>query len=76
MPRIPPIITEDTYKSLVDSYQGICTSCLSTKDSCEPDAERYQCDNCDKHQVYGTEQLLIMGLLQITPDQAKENIKW
>jgi membrane protease subunit (stomatin/prohibitin family) len=32
---------------------GFCTECGMEADGVEPDAERYACDNCGKHAVYG-----------------------
>jgi hypothetical protein len=40
----------------------------------EPDAERYECDECERHAVYGLEQALLMGRIDIVdPDQADSN---
>ena len=39
---------------------GFCTACGLDVEGCEPDAERYECEACGEHQVYGAEQLLLM----------------
>lgn len=39
---------------------GFCIACGADADGCEPDAERYECEECGKHAVYGAEQLLLM----------------
>lgn len=39
---------------------GFCIACGAEADSCEPDAERYECDDCGKRAVYGAEQLLFL----------------
>jgi hypothetical protein len=41
---------------------GICLACGETADGCEPDAERYECEHCGEHHVYGAAQLLISGM--------------
>ena len=43
---------------------GFCVACGAEHDSCEPDAERYECDECGEHQVYGAEQILVMGFCE------------
>jgi hypothetical protein len=40
---------------------GFCIECGEEHNGCEPDAERYPCDDCGKESVYGAMQLLIMG---------------
>ena len=44
-----------------DEYIGFCIKCGSDRESCEPDARKYECYNCGMHAVYGAEELLIMG---------------
>jgi len=40
---------------------GFCLSCGEEADGCEPDAKEYECESCGEHQVYGAEEILIMG---------------
>ena len=40
---------------------GFCLACGSMQECCEPDARKYRCDNCQKNEVYGAEELLLMG---------------
>ncbi len=40
---------------------GFCISCGMQQEGCEPDAREYPCENCDDNQVYGAQELLIMG---------------
>ena len=44
---------------------GFCTSCglLEEYAQCEPDAQNYQCPNCEHKTLHGLEQVLIMGLI-------------
>lgn len=41
---------------------GYCTGCGAMQECCEPDARKYHCDNCGKPEVYGAEELMLMGL--------------
>ena len=40
---------------------GVCMSCGEIADSCEPDAQFYTCDNCDRPHVMAPEELLMRG---------------
>ena len=42
---------------------GYCLACGEMQECCEPDAREYRCDNCKQSQVFGAEELLIMGLV-------------
>lgn len=59
------ILTEDQFHEYNEMLLGICITCHETTENCEPDAERYRCLNCETNTVYGTEQLLLMGLVSI-----------
>lgn len=43
-----------------DEYLGFCLACGAEHDGIEPDARRYECDECGAHKVYGAEELLMM----------------
>ena len=45
---------------------GYCRSCGTEQGGCEPDARRYRCEACGAHEVYGFEELLIMGEVDLT----------
>jgi hypothetical protein len=58
--------TEDDFKDMRDDYMGFCPDCCDfTRDCTEPDAEHYDCPDCEKNNVVGAEQALIMGLIDI-----------
>jgi hypothetical protein len=59
-------MTEGDYAELSESNVGICLICGSQKECCEPDARHYPCDECDQLQVYGLEELLMMGKIIFT----------
>lgn len=40
---------------------GFCTKCGESQDGCEPDACNYECESCGAREVYGAEELMIMG---------------
>ena len=54
-----------TFAQCVEDYKGFCIYCGEEHDCIEPDARKYQCENCNKAGVYGTEELLIMGRITI-----------
>ena len=39
---------------------GFCIACGAEAYGVEPDARRYECEECGKEKVYGAEELLIM----------------
>jgi hypothetical protein len=43
------------------AYPGICLACGEAQDGCEPDACQYECENCGAAQVYGAEEVILMG---------------
>jgi len=43
-----------------DDNRGFCTECGAEHYGIEPDARKYQCEECDQFTVYGAEELLIM----------------
>ena len=43
---------------------GFCLDCGATQENCEPDARKYRCDDCRQNEVYGAEELVLMGLMR------------
>jgi hypothetical protein len=59
-------MSEDDFQDACNEDQGFCTVCREfTRDCCEPDAECYACEECGEDTVFGAEQALIMGLIEI-----------
>lgn len=54
-----------TAADLADGTTGVCLSCGETCGGVEPDAREYACPSCGERQVYGLEELLMMGRLEI-----------
>ena len=46
-----------------DNMVGFCTACGTERECCEPDARNYQCDECGENEVFGAEELVMMGLV-------------
>jgi hypothetical protein len=49
----------------MDDGTGYCRACGAQADSCEPDARNYKCESCDAPEVFGCEELLVMGELEL-----------
>jgi Zn finger protein HypA/HybF involved in hydrogenase expression len=54
-------ITEEEFTLAVEDLGGWCISCGEEAYGVEPDAREYKCEACGKRQVYGAEELLLMG---------------
>ena len=44
-----------------DDNDGFCLACGNEVHGVEPDARNYKCECCGANEVYGAEELLIMG---------------
>jgi hypothetical protein len=40
---------------------GFCLACGEQADGCEPDARGYTCESCGDKEVYGAQEVLLMG---------------
>ena len=58
-------ITEEQYHNLQDDNGGFCLACEEEAYGVEPDARGYTCESCDAKKVYGIEELLLMGKIEI-----------
>jgi hypothetical protein len=60
-------ISEGQYRNATNANDGWCTGCKEIIEGggVEPDAEGYRCDQCDGMTVFGVEQALLMGLIDI-----------
>ena len=47
--------------------EDFCLACGEEASGCEPDARQYECELCGARKVYGIEELLMMGLIQLVP---------
>lgn len=44
---------------------GGCIRCGAIQEGCEPDARKYECESCGAKAVYGLEELVVMGGLDL-----------
>lgn len=65
-------LTIDQYDALREEYAGYCLHCGEQAYGVEPDACSYECDLCGSHAVYGIEELMMLGHLQIVFEQEME----
>lgn len=53
------------YDDVVDGTIGICISCGDIVHGIEPDARGYRCENCGRDTVYGAEEAVLMGAVDL-----------
>ncbi len=59
-------ISEGEYWAASEEMNGYCKACDDITTGCvEPDARRYPCECCGARTVYGIEEALLMGLLEL-----------
>ncbi len=51
----------ERYHTCLDN-PGFCIACGADADGCEPDARNYRCECCGEHQVFGAEEIFLMGV--------------
>ena len=56
--------TLDQLQQASDDSIGFCRACGAERDCCEPDARHYPCDECGRNDVFGAEELGLMGLVK------------
>jgi len=54
-----------TAAEVEDGTLGACLACGERADGVEPDARKYVCTHCKEREVYGLQELLLMGRLDI-----------
>jgi hypothetical protein len=59
-------LSEEEFQSLRDEDAGMCLACGEYAYGVEPDARRYTCECCGVKSVYGLEEALVMGRVEIT----------
>ncbi len=60
----PPVYRTFTMAQIEEAsaeQSGLCIACGHVQDCCEPDARQYRCDGCSRNEVYGAEELMLMG---------------
>jgi hypothetical protein len=57
-----------TMADVEDGTLGGCLACGEQQAGVEPDARKLECDGCGEHRVYGLEELMFMGWLELVGD--------
>lgn len=65
-------IAMEEYVELSESGGGICLGCEARAFGVEPDARNYTCEECGEPQVFGAEELLLSGRLEITDEEGDD----
>jgi hypothetical protein len=65
-------MTEQEYFDASNAMEGICRACGEYNGPCEPDARHYKCECCGAAEVFGLEELLLMGEIQLIGDEDYE----
>lgn len=59
----PKRFTLQEIEEAAELMQGFCIACGAVRECCEPDARRYDCEECGERHVYGAEEFMLMGLV-------------
>ena len=63
------IVSIDEYEDAVSNDMGFCTNCQEfTRECTEPDAEHYDCPQCEKNTVMGAEQALLACAIEVSEE--------
>jgi hypothetical protein len=57
-------LSDDMQRVITDDNVGRCRACGAERGGVEPDARKYPCDECGKNEVYGLQELMLMGELK------------
>lgn len=65
--RLVPVLVMDAdeFRQTSDDFGGFCLACGWVAEGVEPDARGYECEDCGAAKVYGLEEALIMGRVEI-----------
>lgn len=58
--------TLEQIQEAMEQNEGFCVACGASNLCCEPDARNYTCEECDDDQVFGAEEIVLMGLVKST----------
>jgi hypothetical protein len=61
---IPQRFTLEEIEEASANMVGFCLACRAERDCCEPDARKYECEECGRKTVYGAEEILLMGYVE------------
>jgi hypothetical protein len=60
---MPKKFTLEQIECAQEEMNGFCIECGFEQGGCEPDARKYECEECGKKSVYGAEEIALMGLV-------------
>lgn len=66
--RLTLTVPLEAFQLHVEDYGGYCLHCGAEAFGCEPDARNYRCDLCGRDEVFGAEEALIMGRVELEED--------
>jgi predicted RNA-binding Zn-ribbon protein involved in translation (DUF1610 family) len=61
-------MTEEEFRQGDDEFAGRCLACGAEAFGVEPDARRYECEECGENMVYGLAELLIIGRIEFSEE--------
>jgi len=62
-------MTQEEYSCALEDNVGVCTACGEEEYGYEPDAREAYCEVCGEEEVYGMEELLMMGLIEFVKEE-------
>jgi len=60
----PRVFSLEDIEASIEASTGFCVACGEESDCIEPDARNYPCEGCGKDEVFGGEELIIMGYVE------------
>lgn len=63
--KVQVIDNESLEEMMYDGNMGICLNCGEIAYSVEPDARNYKCEACNRLEVFGLEEAMLMGMIKI-----------
>jgi hypothetical protein len=60
-----PIMSLEEFTEATEACEGFCIICGETAAGVEPDAHEYICESCGQPGVYGYEELMLMGEVEL-----------
>lgn len=67
-------MTKEEYEDLRDMSEGVCLACGEpTCNMVEPDAENYLCECCGESEVFGVDQAMLLGEIEIIEKSEEED---
>lgn len=62
-------MTDEEFNERDYANEGFCIACGAEASGVEPDARNYKCEECYASQVFGIQELLLMGEIMIVDEE-------